>query len=179
MYSYGQRSQAFEGLSCIFDQPSSPHWGGLYEAPVRSAKTHLRRVIREEKLTFKQLSAFFVKLRYPILFEILLGHSISCFTDLIHSSFNNDLGIQFVNDDKEAYKYLAAARRTVIYEADRRGPVLDIFLARTNRLETAEGIFQSCSRFQLRIDAELDPPLNIAAVGNRSASNNSKDFALS
>ncbi|XP_055307271.1 uncharacterized protein LOC129571495 [Sitodiplosis mosellana] len=39
-----------------FIPPSAPHMGGLHEAAVKSAKSHLKRVIGVQQLTFEQLA---------------------------------------------------------------------------------------------------------------------------
>lgn len=39
-----------------FIPPNSPHWGGLWEAGIKSTKFHLRRVIGNHLLTYEQLS---------------------------------------------------------------------------------------------------------------------------
>ncbi|MFK7051116.1 hypothetical protein V3Q77_14690, partial [Flavobacterium davisii] len=33
---------AKKGINWLFDPPACPHWGGLFEAAVKSAKTHLK-----------------------------------------------------------------------------------------------------------------------------------------
>ncbi|XP_025264626.1 uncharacterized protein LOC112637998 [Camponotus floridanus] len=51
-------SLASERIEWRFNPPSAPHFGGIWEAAVKSLKHHLRRVIGDAKLTFEEMSTF-------------------------------------------------------------------------------------------------------------------------
>ncbi|EFN65188.1 hypothetical protein EAG_08373, partial [Camponotus floridanus] len=51
-----------EGVSWRFNPPAAPHFGGLREAAVKSTKYHLRRVIGETTLTFKEMSTLLAQI---------------------------------------------------------------------------------------------------------------------
>ncbi|XP_055381380.1 uncharacterized protein LOC129611975 [Condylostylus longicornis] len=50
------QSHENEGVAFHFIPPGSPHFGGLWEAGVRSTKQHLRRVLGNIKLTYEELT---------------------------------------------------------------------------------------------------------------------------
>ncbi|XP_078051680.1 uncharacterized protein LOC144477814 [Augochlora pura] len=51
-----------EGIQWHFIPPRSPHFGGLWEAAVKSFKHHVRRVIVNELLTFEEFNTFIVEI---------------------------------------------------------------------------------------------------------------------
>lgn len=50
-----------EGIQWHFNPPSAPHFGGLWEAAVRSAKFHLLRVIGDQVLSFEDTATLLVQ----------------------------------------------------------------------------------------------------------------------
>ncbi|XP_063537553.1 uncharacterized protein LOC134746911 [Cydia strobilella] len=52
---------AKQSITWRFNSPAAPHFGGLFEATVKSAKTLLRRVIGEQVLTFDELVTVFTR----------------------------------------------------------------------------------------------------------------------
>lgn len=55
------REITLKKIKWLFNAPSSPNHGGLFEAAIKSAKTHAKRVLGENKLTFEELTTFFAK----------------------------------------------------------------------------------------------------------------------
>lgn len=53
---------AEQGVNWKFIPPSSPHFGGLWEACVRSVKYHLKRVIGVHTLTYEEMSTLLCKI---------------------------------------------------------------------------------------------------------------------
>jgi len=50
------QAAASDGIRWRFNPPAAPHFGGLWEAAVKSTKHHLRRVIGEATLTFEEMT---------------------------------------------------------------------------------------------------------------------------
>ncbi|XP_011686436.1 PREDICTED: uncharacterized protein LOC105449132 [Wasmannia auropunctata] len=53
---------AKQGIRWHFNPPSAPHFGGLWEAAVKSTKYHFRRVIGDTKLTFEEMSTLLAQI---------------------------------------------------------------------------------------------------------------------
>ncbi|XP_029672439.1 uncharacterized protein LOC115241052 [Formica exsecta] len=51
-----------EGIKWRFNPPAAPHFGGLWEAAVKSTKHHLRRVIGETTLTFEEMTTLLAQI---------------------------------------------------------------------------------------------------------------------
>ncbi|XP_024869431.1 uncharacterized protein LOC112453104, partial [Temnothorax curvispinosus] len=53
---------ASDNVQWHFLPPSAPHFGGLWEAGVRSVKYHLRRVLKNHTLTFEELTTLLCRI---------------------------------------------------------------------------------------------------------------------
>ncbi|XP_011684293.1 PREDICTED: uncharacterized protein LOC105447785 [Wasmannia auropunctata] len=53
---------ASDGVHWRFNPPAAPHFGGVWEAAVKSTKHHLRRVMGEATLTYEELSTFLTQI---------------------------------------------------------------------------------------------------------------------
>lgn len=51
-----------EGINWHFIPPASPHFGGLWEAGVKSTKHHLKRILGNNKLTFEELTTTVIQI---------------------------------------------------------------------------------------------------------------------
>ena len=50
------------GTTWIFNPPAAPHFGGIWEAAVKSMKFHLRRVIGDTPMTFEEMSTLLTQI---------------------------------------------------------------------------------------------------------------------
>ncbi|CAB0038991.1 unnamed protein product [Trichogramma brassicae] len=64
-----------KGTDWKFIPPRAPHFGGLWEAAVRSFKHHLRRVIGDARLTFEELSTVAARIEACLNSRPLCPHS--------------------------------------------------------------------------------------------------------
>ncbi|XP_011883776.1 PREDICTED: uncharacterized protein LOC105570934 [Vollenhovia emeryi] len=53
---------ANDGTEWKFNPPSAPHFGGIWEAAVKSTKFHLRRVLGETVLTYEEMTTVIVQI---------------------------------------------------------------------------------------------------------------------
>ncbi|XP_030763125.1 uncharacterized protein LOC115887767 [Sitophilus oryzae] len=51
-----------EQISWHFNPPSAPHFGGLWEARIKSVKTHIKRVIGDQLLTYEEFYTLLVQI---------------------------------------------------------------------------------------------------------------------
>ena len=53
---------AEENIKWRFNPPAAPHFGGLWEAGIKSVKTHLTRVIGAQILTYEELNTILIQI---------------------------------------------------------------------------------------------------------------------
>jgi len=53
---------AKDGTQWKFNPPSAPHFGGKWEAGVKSVKYHLKRVVGETILTYEEMNTFLIQI---------------------------------------------------------------------------------------------------------------------
>ena len=53
---------ANDGTEWRFNPPAAPHFGGLWEAAVKSVKFHLKRVLGDSLLTFEEMSTLLAQI---------------------------------------------------------------------------------------------------------------------
>nr|XP_022904697.1 uncharacterized protein LOC111416825 [Onthophagus taurus] len=51
-----------DGTSWKFNPPASPHFGGKWEAGIKSVKTHLRKVVGSSLLTYEEFSTVLIQI---------------------------------------------------------------------------------------------------------------------
>lgn len=82
-------SATTEQISWFFIPPHSPHFGGLWEAGIKSVKTHLKRIVGNASLTYEKLYTLLVQVEAVLNSRPL--HPLSCdpfdYTPLTPSHF--------------------------------------------------------------------------------------------
>lgn len=63
---------ANDGTEWSFNPPSAPHFGGIWEAAVKSAKYHLNRVVGSHLLTYEEMTTFLTQI------EAVLNSRLLC-----------------------------------------------------------------------------------------------------
>ncbi|XP_065354992.1 uncharacterized protein LOC135949373 [Calliphora vicina] len=53
---------AFQNIECRFNPPGSPHMGGLWEAGVKSFKSHLKKITHAQTFTFEQFTTMLTRI---------------------------------------------------------------------------------------------------------------------
>ena len=64
---------ASQKIQWNFIPPAAPHFGGIWEAGVKSVKYHLKRVIGDTKLTFEEMTTLLNQLEAVLNSRPLIG----------------------------------------------------------------------------------------------------------
>lgn len=51
-----------DGITWHFNPPSAPHFGGLWEAGIKSTKHHLYRLVKEQPLTYEEFTTILIRI---------------------------------------------------------------------------------------------------------------------
>lgn len=111
-----------EKIKWSFNPPSAPHFGGLWEAGVKSVKKHIIRVIGDQILTFEEFGTLLVQI------EAVLNSRPLCSV----SSDPNDLSVLTPGH------FLTLSPLSILPEPD----ITDIKLSRLNRWQLIEQMHQ-------------------------------------
>lgn len=55
-------ASAEEAIEWRFNPPSAPHFGGIYEAGIKSVKSHLKRIVGDQILTYEEFNTVLVQI---------------------------------------------------------------------------------------------------------------------
>ena len=95
------------GTSWKFNPPAAPHFGGIWEAAVKSVKHHLRRVIGDTKLTFEEFSTLLAQVEACLNSRPLVPLSDDP-SDLSIGDVSYVILEPIITDDAEAVEVLVA-----------------------------------------------------------------------
>lgn len=65
-----------EGITWHFIPPNAPHFGGLWEAGIKSAKTHLKKIVGQAALNYEEMHTLLVQVE-----AILNSRPITCLSN--------------------------------------------------------------------------------------------------
>ncbi|XP_075151709.1 uncharacterized protein LOC142225767 [Haematobia irritans] len=119
---------AEDKINWHFIPPASPHFGGLWEAGVKSMKHHLKRVIRENKFTFEDMSTLLAQVEGVLNSRPLYAVTDDIESDVLtpgHFLIGHAL-IDIPEPEKEAnltslnrWKLVICLKKTVLEEMER------------------------------------------------------------
>lgn len=112
---------AVDKVAWHFVPPHAPHFGGLWEAGVRSLKHHLRRVVGAHMLTFEELTTLLCKIK-----ACLNSRPLGSLTDSLddydaltpgHFLIGSPLTVRTISPSPQGKSALAMATRSTNYRA--------------------------------------------------------------